>query len=90
MELQQMAELLDNRIKAQTSDILNAVDKMIDSKLESIRNDIGVIKTDLSNLRLHTDSINTRLSKLEERMARTESKIDSIILNNSKSTYAAA
>ena len=50
--------------------------KAIKDLLEPISNDLSTIKVDVHAIRTHTDSINARLYKLENRVANIEVLVD--------------
>ena len=52
------------------------IEKVLDAKLEPIKNSLEAIKTDVHALTTHVHSINERLYKIEGRMANLEGMAD--------------
>lgn len=71
---------IKNSDKMEIKEITELISRLLDSKLEPIKNDIAAMKTDLSAVRIHVDAINNRLYKLEERVANLDSKLDKICM----------
>lgn len=90
--LHAIGELLDSKLEVILESKLETIlesklDAVLDAKLEiifesklgPIYNELNRISSDLNSLKVHVGSINNRLFILEERMAKVDSKIDTIL-----------
>ena len=59
-----------------TNEDIAAIKSLLDANLEPIKNEMTAMKTDIAAIKVHVDSINQRLYKIEGRMADNELRIE--------------